>query len=149
MRLAIWRLWVQIPAPFTGCTFFHINLLQKLYRCLFKKTENKRWRGRRWPIINMARLPLFLYLTFVLRGKRIGKFLLDYTYPSAVILYARWSVVAKNLVKCFARHFGFGWFCVQYYKHHFWRKSKVSLNKEAEKNLLMPESIQKRNNMLF
>ena len=30
-RLVIWGSWVQIPAPYTGWTFFHINLLQKLY----------------------------------------------------------------------------------------------------------------------
>ena len=26
-------------ALYTGWTFFHIDLLQKLYRCLFEKTE--------------------------------------------------------------------------------------------------------------
>ena len=26
-RLMFWRSWVQIPAPFTGCSFFHIDLL--------------------------------------------------------------------------------------------------------------------------
>ena len=42
------RLWVQIPAPIDK-TFFHFDSLLKLY-CLFKMTDNKRLRGRGWPI---------------------------------------------------------------------------------------------------
>ena len=38
-RLMIWRLWVQILAPCTGWTFFHIYLLHQLYWCLFEKTQ--------------------------------------------------------------------------------------------------------------
>ena len=34
------RLWVQIPVPYTGWIFSHIDLLQKLYY-LFENTENK------------------------------------------------------------------------------------------------------------
>ena len=34
------RLWARIPAPYTGWTFFHIDLLYNL-DCLFEKTENK------------------------------------------------------------------------------------------------------------
>ena len=41
MRLAIWRLRVRIPVPFTGWTFFHINLLQTCIDVWLKKTENK------------------------------------------------------------------------------------------------------------
>ena len=33
-----------------GMTFFHIDLLQNLYGCLFEKTENKQKKGRGWPI---------------------------------------------------------------------------------------------------
>ena len=49
------RLCVLILAPYTGWTFFHIDLLHKLY-CLFEKTENKQKRGWGWPIFkkNMA-----------------------------------------------------------------------------------------------
>ena len=39
------RLWVWIPASYTGWTFFCIDLLYKLY-CLFEKTKNKRKRDR-------------------------------------------------------------------------------------------------------
>ena len=33
-----------------GIDIFYIDLLYKLYGCLFEKTENKRKRGRGWPI---------------------------------------------------------------------------------------------------
>ena len=49
-QLMLKRSWVQIPTPYTGLTFFHIDLLQKLYR-LFEKTKNKPERGRGWPIL--------------------------------------------------------------------------------------------------
>ena len=35
------RLQLQIPAPHSGWTFFHVNLLTKLC-CLFEKTE--KWK---------------------------------------------------------------------------------------------------------
>ena len=41
-------------------TFFHIDLLLKLY-CLFEKTENKRKRGRGWPIFRTFHLLLPSY----------------------------------------------------------------------------------------
>ena len=44
------RSWVQIPAQYTGWTFFHIDLLSKLYQCLFEKKTKKTKRGRGWPI---------------------------------------------------------------------------------------------------
>ena len=38
------RLWVRFLAQCTGCTFLHINLLQKLYQCFLKKTEKTKKR---------------------------------------------------------------------------------------------------------
>ena len=47
-RLMFRRLWVQIPALYTGWTFFHIYLCKIFIVCL--KRQNKRKRGREWPI---------------------------------------------------------------------------------------------------
>ena len=41
-RLSFWRMWVWIPVPYTGWTFFHINLLQNCIDHCLKKTKNKR-----------------------------------------------------------------------------------------------------------
>ena len=43
-RFVIRRLWVRIPAPDTGWTFFQFYLLQELY-CLFEKTINEKEAG--------------------------------------------------------------------------------------------------------
>ena len=40
MRLTIWRLWVQIPAPNTGWIFLTLTCC-KIVLCLIEKTENK------------------------------------------------------------------------------------------------------------
>ena len=50
-RLTYQRSWVRIPVPYTGWTWYFFTLIccKKLY-CLFEKTENKRKRGRDWPI---------------------------------------------------------------------------------------------------
>ena len=50
-RLMFRRSWVRIPALYTGWTwvFFTLICCKKIY-CLFEKTENKRKRGRSWPI---------------------------------------------------------------------------------------------------
>ena len=45
------RSWVQIPAPYTGWTFFTLICGKKCIG-LFEKTENKRKRGRGWPIFS-------------------------------------------------------------------------------------------------
>ena len=41
-RLVFWRLWVQIPAPYTGWTFFTYICCKNSNKCLFEKSENKR-----------------------------------------------------------------------------------------------------------
>ena len=46
-RLMFWRLWVQIPAPYTGWKNFTYNCCKNCNVCL-KKTENKQKSG--WPI---------------------------------------------------------------------------------------------------
>ena len=48
------RSWVQIPVPYTGWTFFHIVLLQKMY-CLLEKTENKQKEARVGPFLSRKR----------------------------------------------------------------------------------------------
>ena len=66
-------------------TFFHIDLLLKLY-CLFEKTKNKQKRGHGWPIFlkktfftsfPLATLFLttyFLVLGSILRASNLGHF---------------------------------------------------------------------------
>ena len=47
------RLWVRIPAPYTGWRFGHFShwFVVNIVCCLFEKTKNKRRRGRGWPIL--------------------------------------------------------------------------------------------------
>ena len=47
------RLWVRIPALYIGWTFFTLICCKKNY-CFFEKTENKRKRGRGWPIFKLS-----------------------------------------------------------------------------------------------
>ena len=51
-RLTILRSWVWIPAPYTGWTwhFFTLICCKNCNNVCLKKTENKRKRGRGWPI---------------------------------------------------------------------------------------------------
>ena len=51
-RLMIQSSWVQIPAPYTGWTwhFFTLICCKNCNNVCLKKTENKRKRGRGWPI---------------------------------------------------------------------------------------------------
>ena len=51
-RLMIQRLWVRIPAPYTGWTwhFFTLICCKNCSNVCLKKTENKRKRGQGWPI---------------------------------------------------------------------------------------------------
>ena len=46
-RLVIWRLWVRIPAPYTGWTFFHICVLRFFYWFL-KRPKLQRIRTLNW-----------------------------------------------------------------------------------------------------
>ena len=48
MRLAIWGLWVRIPAPGTVWIFFHKVVRVAMF---VWKDERKRKRGRGWPIL--------------------------------------------------------------------------------------------------
>ena len=48
-RLMFQRLWVRILALYTGWTFFHIPICCKICNVV-RKDENKRKRGRSWPI---------------------------------------------------------------------------------------------------
>ena len=49
-RLTFWRSWVRIPSPYTGWTWHFSHWFVVWLYCLFEKTENKRKRGRGWPI---------------------------------------------------------------------------------------------------
>ena len=52
LRLMFERLWVPIPMPYTGWTFFTLICCKKM-DCLFKKTENKRRRGPFFKQVNL------------------------------------------------------------------------------------------------
>ena len=61
-RLTFLRSWVRIPVPYTGWTFFHIKLLLNCVDVCLKKTENKRKRGRGWPIFLIGSAQAFRVL---------------------------------------------------------------------------------------
>ena len=56
------RSWVRIPAPYTGWTFFLIDLMRKLF---VWKDENKRKRGLGWPIFKKDIFKLDIFPTSV------------------------------------------------------------------------------------
>ena len=60
----ILRSGVRIPVPYTGWKFFHINLLQNCIDICLKKTENKRKRGRGWPISKNNKRPRLANIFF-------------------------------------------------------------------------------------
>ena len=93
MKLTIWSLWVQIPAPYVGWTWHIFTLIccKKLYG-LLEKTENKRKRGRGWTIFEKNQGPA----GFKLRRAqwKAG------TLTMELFSRRRWRLISAQVVSC-------------------------------------------------